>query len=452
MTTTLQHPVRPAPAGRATRHKVLAKAGLYVFLLANAAFATYLFNAAGVGSNKLVNFGRLTGLYGALAMAFQLLLVARLPWFDRRLGMDRLTSWHRWTGFTIFWMLIGHLVFIAFGNAGDSGPIAEIVRQATELEGILRALVAWTIIMVVGVVSARFARRKMAYENWHFIHLYTYVAIFLAFTHQVAVGSTFRNSALATAYWWGLWTVALGSVFFGRLVLPLWRNWRHQFRVAAVVPEAHNVVSVYIEGKDLDRLPAKAGQFFLWRFVTKDRWWQANPFSLSAAPNGKYLRLTAKALGTGSADVRNVKVGTRVFAEGPYGAFTTMHQTKPNALLVAGGVGVTPIRALLEEIQGHVVVLYRVTDPREAVLLREIEGLVRAKGAVLRLVTGSSKTITPNGPLLGPENLVALVPDVLDRDVFICGPNGMTDAVVRGLDELGVPANQVHAERFALAN
>ncbi|HEX7308863.1 ferredoxin reductase family protein [Lentzea sp.] len=452
MTTTLQHPVRPAPAGRATPHKVLAKAGLYVFLLANAAFATYLFNAAGVGSNKLVNFGRLTGLYGALAMAFQLLLVARLPWLDRRLGMDKLTAWHRWTGFTIFWMLIGHLVFIAFGNAGDDGPVAEVVRQATELEGILRALVAWAIIMVVGVVSARFARRRMAYETWHFVHLYTYIAIFLAFTHQVAVGSTFRNSALATAYWWILWTVALGSVLIGRVALPLWRNWRHQFRVAAVVPEAHNVVSVYIEGRDLDQLPAKAGQFFLWRFVTKDRWWQANPFSLSAAPNGRYLRLTAKALGTGSADVRNVKVGTRVFAEGPYGAFTTMHQTKPNALLVAGGVGVTPIRALLEEIQGHVVVLYRVTDPREAVLLREIEGLVRAKGAVLRLVTGSSKTITPNGPLLGPENLVALVPDVQDRDVFICGPNGMTDAVVKSLDELGVPAGQVHAERFALAN
>src|SRR5687768_7867370 len=151
VTTTLQPPVRPAPAGRAMPHKVLAKAGLYVFLLANAAFVTYLFNAAGVGSNMLVNFGRLAGLYGALAMAFQLLLVARLPWLDRRIGMDKLTSWHRWVGFTIFWMLVGHLTFIAFGNAGDDGPIAEIIRQATELEGILRALVAWTIIMVVGV-------------------------------------------------------------------------------------------------------------------------------------------------------------------------------------------------------------------------------------------------------------------------------------------------------------
>ncbi|MEU7475245.1 ferredoxin reductase family protein [Lentzea sp. NPDC042327] len=448
----MQPPARPAAAGRATPHKALAKAGLYVFLLANAAFVTYLFNAAGVGSNKLVNLGRLTGLYGALAMAFQLLLIARLPWLDRRLGMDKLTSWHRWVGFTIFWMLVGHLTFIAFGNAGPDGPVAEVVRQATELEGILRALVAWVVIMVVGVVSARFARRRMAYETWHFIHLYTYVAIFLAFTHQVAVGSTFRKSELATAYWWALWTFAIGAVVAGRLVLPLWRNRRHRFRVAAVVPEAHNVVSVYVEGRDLDRLGAKAGQFFLWRFLTKDRWWQANPFSLSAAPNGKYLRLTAKALGTGSADLRNVRVGTRVFAEGPYGAFTTMHQTRPNALLVAGGVGVTPIRALLEEIRGHVVVLYRVSDPREAVLLRELEGLARSRGAVLRLVTGSSGTTTANGPLLGPENIAALVPDVADRDVFICGPNGMTDAVVRSLDELGVPSGQVHAERFALAD
>ena len=451
MTTTLQHPVRPAPAGRATPHKVLAKAGLYVFLLANAAFVTYLFNAAGVGSNKLINFGRLAGLYGALAMAFQLLLVARLPWLDRRLGMDKLTSWHRWVGFTIFFTLIGHLVFIAFGNAGADGPVAEVIRQATELEGILRALVAWAIIMIVGTVSARFARRRMAYETWHFIHLYTYVAIFLAFSHQVAVGSTFRKSALATGYWWGLWAFALGSVLIGRVVLPFYRNWKHQFHVAAVVPEAHNVVSVYIEGKDLDQLGAKAGQFFLWRFLTKDRWWQANPFSLSAAPNGKYLRLTAKALGEGSADIRNIKVGTRVFAEGPYGAFTTMHQQKPNALLVAGGVGITPIRALLEEISGHVVVLYRVRTEHDAVLLPELIGLARARGAVVRVLSGPSDLAGPHGPVLGAHSLRRMVPDVRERDVFVCGPPGMTSATLRSLRELRVPNQQVHAERFSLA-
>ncbi len=242
--------------------------------------------------------------------------------------------------------------------------------------------------MVIGAVSARYARRRLAYETWHFIHLYTYVAVVLAFTHQVGVGTTFTSSSAATAYWWALWGVALGSVLLGRVVLPLRKNLRHQLRVSAVVPEADNVVSIYMTGRDLDKLPARAGQFFLWRFLTKDRWWQANPFSLSAAPDGSSLRLTAKVAGDGTAALRHIPVGTRVFAEGPYGAFTAMHRTRPEAVLIAGGVGVTPIRALLEEIEGHAVVIYRVARDQDAVLYEELRDLAHAKGAELHLVSG----------------------------------------------------------------
>jgi len=300
-------------------------------------------------------------------------------------------------------------------------------------------------------VSARFARRRMAYETWHFVHLYTYAAVVLAFTHQVALGQSFTGSPFARAYWWTLWIAALGAVLLGRVVLPVWRNLRHQLRVTAVVAESPTVVSVYMTGKRLGELPVRAGQFFLWRFLTRDRWWQANPFSLSAAPDGKSLRLTAKALGDGSSGLRTLKVGTRVFAEGPYGAFTTIHQRRANALLVAGGVGITPIRALLEEIAGHVVVLYRIGSPGDAVLLPELHALARARGAIVEVLTGPSNAGGPRGPLLGAGNIRALVPDVVDRDVFVCGPPGMTGAVLRSLRELGVPGPQVHAERFSLA-
>lgn len=142
---------------------------------------------------------------------------------------------------------------------------------------------------------------RLAYETWHFLHLYTYVAVVLAFTHQVAAGTTFTSSPLARAYWYALWGAALAAVLAGRVALPLWRNLRHRLRVAAVVPESDDVVSVYVTGRDLDRLPARAYQFFLWRFLSRDRWWQANPFSLSAAPDGRTLRLTAKAAYDGSA-------------------------------------------------------------------------------------------------------------------------------------------------------
>ncbi|MEU1191887.1 ferredoxin reductase family protein [Streptomyces sp. NPDC005859] len=444
MTTVQSAPVPPT----AIRPKVVARTGLYAVLAANAAVVTLFAVQAGFASNALVVIGRFAGLYGALLMAFQLLLVARLPWLDRRIGMDRLTNWHRWTGFGLLWTLVGHVVFITFGYAESSSlnPVSQLVDLAETVEGVLRAAVAVVLILVIGGVSARWARRRLAYETWHFIHLYTYVAVVLAFTHQVAVGTTFTASSAATAYWYAVWGVALGSVFLGRLVLPLWRNWRHQLRVEAVVPEADNVVSVYITGRDLDRLPARAGQFFLWRFLTKDRWWQANPFSLSAAPDGTRLRLTAKAAGEGSAGLRHLEPGTRVFAEGPYGAFTAMHRTRPEALLIAGGVGVTPIRALLEEIHGHAVVIYRVAGEHDAVLYDELRELALTKGAELHLVTGP-----PVPDRLAPRELVALVPDIAERDVFLCGPPPMMNAVLGTLRELDVPKPQIHFERFSLA-
>lgn len=443
--TTVQSP--PAPP-TATRPGVVARTGLYAVLAVNAAVVAWLFARAGFASNALIVIGRLLGLYGALVMAFQLVLVARLPWLDRRIGMDRLTSWHRWTGFALLWTLLGHVVFIAFGYADGTGtgPDGEIVDLAGTTEGVLRAVVAFGVILVVGAVSARSARRRLAYETWHFVHLYTYVAVVLAFTHQVAVGTTFTASPAATAYWYALWGVALGSVAVGRLVLPLWRNHRHRFRVSAVVPESDQVVSVYVTGRDLDELGARAGQFFLWRFLTKDRWWQANPFSLSAAPDGRTLRLTAKAAGDGSAALRHLKAGTRVFAEGPYGAFTALHRRRTDSLLIAGGVGVTPVRALLEDLDGHAVVIYRVAAERDAVLLGELRDLAVAKGAELHLVTGP-----PVPDRLAPRELARLVPDIADRDVFLCGPPPMMNAVLRALDDLGVPKPQIHFERFSLA-
>ncbi|MFJ4534463.1 ferric reductase-like transmembrane domain-containing protein [Streptomyces tibetensis] len=427
---------------------MVGRTGLSAVLLANAVVVAVFFTQAGFASNALIVLGRLTGLYAALLMAFQLLLVARLPWFDRRIGMDRLTSWHRWTGFSVLWLLLAHAVFIVLGYAASSSldPVNQLVDLAETVEGVLRAIVALTIILVVGAVSARYARRRLAYETWHFIHLYTYVAVVLAFTHQVAAGTTFASSPVATAYWYALWGGALSAVFAGRLVLPLWRNYRHRLRVTAVVPENDHVVSVYVTGRDLDRLPARAGQFFLWRFLTKDRWWQANPFSLSAAPDGRTLRLTVKRAGAGSAALRHLKAGTRVFAEGPYGAFTTLHRTRPDAVLIAGGVGVTPIRALLEELHGHAVVIYRVATDGDAVLYDELRDLALARGAELHLVTGP-----PVPDRLAPPELARLVPDLAERDVYLCGPPPMMNAVLGSLRESGVPGPQIHFERFSLA-
>jgi predicted ferric reductase len=431
---------------------MVARVVLWTVVVANLLIVEVMFASAGTGKNSLLTVAKFFGLHAALLMMLQLTLVARLPWLDRRIGMDRLTYWHRWVGLTLFWVVVTHATFILLGYSRLGGE--SVFATFLSLAGVTASLLgmfAAAIVITVVTFSVRYVRRRLPYEVWHGIHILLYVALGLALFHQFLEGTTFTSSALSTAYWWTMWALVGTALVVGRVVMPLWRNARHQLRVAAVVPESDNVVSVHMTGRDLDRLPARAGQFFVWRFLGHNHWWQANPFSLSAAPNGRSLRLTAKAVGSGSAGLRHVPVGTRVFAEGPYGAFTASQRTRDAMLLIAGGVGITPIRALLEESDGPAVVLYRVHTAADAVLFDELRALADARGAELHLMTGRTGAGSPPNTPLAPDNLRALVPDITDRDVFVCGPAAMTAAVLRSLRALKVPRSQVHAEKFSLA-
>ncbi|MFE6619439.1 ferric reductase-like transmembrane domain-containing protein [Streptomyces sp. NPDC057740] len=428
-----------------------ARWAMWAFVIANAVIVEALFVSAGEGKNGVLTVAKFFGLHAALLLLFQLLLVARLPWLDRRIGMDRLTVWHRWVGFTLLWTVLTHATLVVLGYATlDDTSMGKTFVALSGVPASLLGMLAAAVVVVTGVISTRGVRRRLRYEVWHGLHLLLYIALGLAFVHQLQETTTFTSSAFATAYWWILWLFAFGALLTGRVVVPVWRNAYHRFTVTAVVPESHDVVSVHVTGRHLDKLPARAGQFCIWRFPRHNHWWPANPFSLSAAPSPQGLRLTAKAAGTASAGLRDLRVGTRAYVEGPYGAFTSLHRSRPGALLIAGGVGITPVRAMLEEeTTGDVVVLYRVRDEADAVLLDEVRHLVALRGGRLHLLTG--RTAEFGAPPFGPENLRRLVPDVTGRDVYVCGPPAMTAAVLSGLRELRVPARQVHAERFGLA-
>jgi predicted ferric reductase len=409
-----------------------------------------IFVVGGAGANTLLTIGNFLGLHVATIMMVQLTLIARLPWLDRRIGMDRLTVWHRWLGLTLFWVVLLHATFVVLGFAqlDRRSPLRTFLSLAGQLQTLL-GMTAAAILIAVVVISTRYVRRRLQYETWHALHLGLYLTVALGLVHQSLEPSAFWVSPVATAYWYTIWALVLTALVVGRIVMPFRRNAYHQFRVAKVVPESDNVVSVYVTGKHLDRLPTSAGQFFIWHFPDFRHWWRSNPFSLSAAPDGQMLRLTAKAVGSGSAALRNLSVGTRVFAEGPYGAFTSMQRTKPGLLLIAGGIGVTPIRSLLEDADGSVTVLYRVRTEAEAVLLPELQALASARGARVHVLTG--RTASGSQPF-EPANLVALVPDIAERDIYVCGPQGMMTAVLRSLRRLRIPSRQVHAERFSLVS
>jgi predicted ferric reductase len=387
-------------------------------------------------ASLLTGLGRVTGLLGAYLALVQLLLLARIPGLE----LDRLVRVHRWNGFACLALLLAHAALITAGYTVGDGVslVEEAERLITGYPGVITAIAGLVALVGVTVTSVAIVRRRLRYETWYFVHLYAYLGVALAFSHQLATGSDFVGDPLARAYWYALYAVTLGALVVFRVGLPLARSAWHRLRVVRVVDEAPGVVSLEIGGVRLERLRARTGQFFSWRFLTRDHWWEAHPFSLSAAPDGRRLRITVKGLGDHTRSLRGVPPGTRVIVEGPFGGFTT---TGRRVALIAGGVGITPIRALLEDMPGDIAVVYRATREEDVILRAELDELARRRGADLHYVVGAAP--------LSPERLLELVPDLPERDVFVCGPPAMTEAMRDSLGRTGVPRRQVSVERFA---
>lgn len=407
----------------------------------------------------LTSSGRLAGLLASALMLVQVLLMARVPWFEQAWGQDELARTHRLVGFTSFTLMVGHIVLIVLGYAAASalGLWGTVVDLVVNYPGLLLSVAGTVALVMVVVTSVRRARARLRYESWHLLHLYAYLGAGLALPHQLWTGADFTASPLATTLWWGLYAVALGAVVVFRVGVPLWRSLRAPLRVVDVRREGPGVTTVTVGGPGVARIRARAGQFFQWRFVGEDGWTRAHPYSLSAAPDGRTLRFTAAHVGDGTAGLAALRPGTRVLLEGPYGRLHDGVRTRRKVLLMGSGIGITPMRALLEGLDqgpGDVTVLHRVRSAADAVLAPELADLAREQGARYVLVEGSRiserESWLPHAAqhLDDAEGLRLLVPDVADREVYLCGSPGWMDAAVAALRDAGVPDEHVHLERF----
>jgi predicted ferric reductase len=395
----------------------------------------------------LVEAGRITGILGGYALLLQILLMSRVRWLERRVGANRLLRWHRDLGALLLILVLAHAALLILGLAvfEQTSFMDQALAVLTTYEAMVSAFVATGLLVAIGLLAVRAARAVMPYELWHLVHLSGYAVLLLSYGHVLANGRELAGPG--RWYWMALFAVVLANLAWGRVLGPLVLNGRHRLRVASVMPEGGDMFSIYVHGRRLDELPARAGQFFRWRFLTRGCWWQAHPFSLSAAPNGTFLRLTVKAVGDHTEQLRWIEPGVRVFAEGPSGAFTADRRTRQRAVLIAGGSGIAPIRGLLEELPPGTVVIYRAGSADELIFADELDWLARRRGAEVHYVIGSRNDPGPRR-LMTPKGLRDIVPDIQRRDVYLCGPPGLIDAVVAILRRLHLPRRQIHLDPF----
>jgi predicted ferric reductase len=335
----------------------------------------------------------------------------------------------------------------AYSVSVHATPPAVLVGILRTYPGVLAATIGFLVMLLAGLTSARWIRRRLGYEGWHAIHLLMYPATAAAFWHQIMLGAQFTRNPWAADVWVGLHAIVATAIICNRMVIPVLSNRRHRFRVTRVEEVEPDAVSVYISGRRIAELGAEAGQYFRWRFMSRGLWYQAHPFSLSAAPHADTLRLTFKCVGGYTRRLkRRLRPGVRVLLDGPYGAFTGVLRRQHGVVMIGGGIGVTPLRAIAETMYGRrhdIVFIQRASSTGDLILTRELEWL-NAAGRIIYIPAIGGRRNDP----LSAERLLDLIPDLEHREVFICGSVGMAAAAVRSLRRAGVRRGRIHTEIF----
>ena len=302
--------------------------------------------------------------------------------------------------------------------------------------------------LLITFLSLGFIRRHLAYETWYFIHLLVYAALVLAFAHEIFLGSDLAFDPVARGFWIAVTVIALATVLvsrWGRALASIARP----LKVISVTQLNDVAAAVELGGRNVTYLRAAAGQFALLRPLTPTLIWQPHPYSISAAPRIDSIRFTIKALGGASELMTRLPVGTRVAVEGPYGTKIYEELRGSKLLLIAGGVGIAPVRSLLEDFDAssQPVVIYRARRAEEIVHYDELVALAETRrGRIIPIVGRTSQLATGNP--FDPTVMRTLVPDVAERVVVVCGSQPMIHAAYKCLRECGVETADIHFKRI----
>ncbi|WP_291381929.1 ferredoxin reductase family protein [Demequina sp.] len=424
------------------------------------ALSLMLATGAPIGSigDALTTIGRATGIVAATMMMVQLLVIARVPVIEHRLGHDRAALLHGRLGRIGFIVICVHVatLVLGYGARVNTGWWDQAWSFALHFgdEMTLAVIGFWLLIAVVATSLAA-VRTRWKYERWHAVHMLTYITIAVSIPHQFVNGTTFSGYAFAATdtlarwYWAMMWTVSVGAFLVYRWLRPLWHLLRHRITVARVDRNSDGTISVWMTGRLLQRMHPRAGQFFMWRFLSRGMWTEAHPFSLSRSPRGDVLRITVKPVGDHTAAISDLLPGTKVMAEGPLGRFTAHHRRAHGTVLAGAGSGIAPMVAILEELDssGPIVVFLRARDASEIPHLDEVRELARERGATLYLLEGRRSTgWLPQGQA---ATMTQLVPAIAASDVYVCGPEEWAKAVLDEARACGAPEEHLHREEFA---
>ena len=436
--------------------KLSVKAVLWLALYCLMIFAPLLIIYIGprpAGREFWREFAVALGFIGLSLMGLQFIPTARLPFLSSVFPMDTIYFVHHATSLASLGFVFAHPLILIFSNPN----FAQFFNPATSPWRVLSGLLAVAFALILIGSSVLRKDLKVIYEPWRMTHaLISVVTLALALIHIFKV-DYYTAMPLQRLLWIVLPILWLAAIVYARGIKPA-RMLNKPYELKEVRPERNASWTLALAPVGHAGITFKPGQF-AWLAIERSPFdIRQHPFSFSSSAERKgWLEFTVKELGDFTRTVKDVKPGTRIFVDGPYGTFGPDFHDAPSYVFLAGGVGITPIMSTLRTLADRgdkrpLLLFYGSPSWEDVIYREEIEEL--EKRLNLKVIHVLEH---PHHEWQGEKGFITtavldyyLPEDRTNVEYFMCGPLPMIQAVERALQKAGVPMSHVHSERYEM--
>jgi predicted ferric reductase len=401
-----------------------------------------------------LEFSVALGFVGLTQIGLQFLLIARFKRATAPYGIDIILRYHRQIALVAVAAIVLHPLIIVIDNPSRLELLNPFGGNWASRFGLLS--VAMLIVIVISSVWRE--RLRLDYESWRLLHLLLGVLAIVTAQVHVSLAGLYTNTVWKHAIWIVMAALMVGFVLYLRMLKPVWQHTNH-WRVAGVRNERGDTYTLALEPDGHDGFDFMPGQF-AWIKLGSSAWTlEEHPFSFaSSAQRRGRVEFGIKALGDFTAQLGEVEPGTRAFLDGPHGAFSIDRYPAAGYVLIAGGIGITPILSMLRTMADRgdrrpVTLIYADKKWQDVAYREEIDALSeRLTLEVVYVLEEPREDWEGESGLITDELLDRRLPDDdLYRYYMICGPPVMMDVVQATLKKRGVAQANIQLERFQLA-
>lgn len=392
---------------------------------------------------------------GLAMLLMEFVLSGRFRLVSDRIGIDRTMRFHQLISWSLLAFILLHPLLYQTSLARPAGAGGSTGLGLNGMS-LLSGGIAYLLLPALVLAAIFRDRSGETYEGWRLVHLAGAIIVAVLGVHHTLLAGHYAAHPVITGYWLLLLGLALFSVAWVHLIMPL-RMRRHPYHVRSVQPVALRTWDVTVEPASGQALDFAAGQF-VWLTLGRSPFsLREHPFSISSAPARRpAITFTIKEAGDFTNTIGDLRPGTVAYIDGPHGNFTLEGREASGIGLIAGGVGMAPIMSILRQLLAEqsrlpIVLVYGNRLEEQILYRAELEAMREVLNLEIVHVLGEP-TESWKGETGQPDEAILRryfsASDAADWLYFVCGPAGMIDMALDVLTRNGILYRRIVSERF----